>query len=347
MRKGTAQMYLLGLERGLSRTRRTSCSCSTARRQGEVQRRERRPTTPIRSSTACSSACTSMENGPERQALVDQMVEILRRDAPWVWGCHPKDYSLAHQWVYNRKPNKMANNGLEVSARRSGAARKIAERNGTGRWCGRCWLALVRAGASRSCPRCGLPAARARWRRSARVQAARLISCLPGPPRALRDPDPDRREPHSPSRCSSSSTTPDDMARMQLGQKRVTPEAIAEMEGRSAATTSRCCFNAQARRASASSPTPFFFEKSVQHVLVRFRARRRRARHRARDPHAHGAEPRARAARFSASGSGVYLTFALADSRSSARPTSTSWGVVLCVAAMSISGCSTSSAGSG
>jgi ABC-type oligopeptide transport system substrate-binding subunit len=54
-----------------------------------------------------------MENSEERQAIVDQMMEILRRDAPWVWGLHPKDYSLAHQWVYNRKPNKMANNGLK------------------------------------------------------------------------------------------------------------------------------------------------------------------------------------------------------------------------------------------
>jgi oligopeptide transport system substrate-binding protein len=54
-----------------------------------------------------------MDNGPERQALVDQMVEILRRDAPWVWGLYPKDYSLVHQWLYNRKPAKLAHNGLK------------------------------------------------------------------------------------------------------------------------------------------------------------------------------------------------------------------------------------------
>ena len=57
----------------------------------------------------------NMQNGPERQAIIDRMVETLRRDAPWVWGLHPKDYSLAHQWVYNRKPNKMANNGLKYA----------------------------------------------------------------------------------------------------------------------------------------------------------------------------------------------------------------------------------------
>ncbi|MBI3529420.1 MAG: ABC transporter substrate-binding protein [Betaproteobacteria bacterium] len=54
-----------------------------------------------------------MENGPERQALIDRMVEILRNDAPWVYMLYPKDYTLAHAWVYNRKPNKMANNGLK------------------------------------------------------------------------------------------------------------------------------------------------------------------------------------------------------------------------------------------
>ncbi len=54
-----------------------------------------------------------MPNGPERQALIDRMVEILRHDAPWVYMLYPKDYTLAHAWVYNRKPNKMANNGLK------------------------------------------------------------------------------------------------------------------------------------------------------------------------------------------------------------------------------------------
>ena len=55
----------------------------------------------------------AMENGPERQALVDELVEILRREAPWAGGFFPKDFALAHQWLYNRKANKMANNGLK------------------------------------------------------------------------------------------------------------------------------------------------------------------------------------------------------------------------------------------
>lgn len=54
-----------------------------------------------------------MPNGPERQAVIDRMVDILRYDSPWVWSFFPKDYTLHHAWVYNRKPNTMANNALK------------------------------------------------------------------------------------------------------------------------------------------------------------------------------------------------------------------------------------------
>ena len=54
-----------------------------------------------------------MYNGPERQAIIDRMVDIARHDAPWVWSLFPKDYTLHHAWVYNGKPNQMANNGLK------------------------------------------------------------------------------------------------------------------------------------------------------------------------------------------------------------------------------------------
>lgn len=54
-----------------------------------------------------------MDDGPERQALIDDLVEIARRDAPWVWGFNPKSFSLHHQWVHNAIPNQMANNTLK------------------------------------------------------------------------------------------------------------------------------------------------------------------------------------------------------------------------------------------
>jgi ABC-type transport system substrate-binding protein len=55
----------------------------------------------------------SMENGPERQAIIDRMHAILCEDAPWIWGFHPKDYTLRHAWLLNRKPTKVGNNTLK------------------------------------------------------------------------------------------------------------------------------------------------------------------------------------------------------------------------------------------
>ncbi len=55
----------------------------------------------------------NMESGPERQAIIDRMQEILRTDAPWLWGMHPKEYGLAHGWVFNRKPNPIGQNLLK------------------------------------------------------------------------------------------------------------------------------------------------------------------------------------------------------------------------------------------
>ena len=56
---------------------------------------------------------SNMDNGPQRQAVIDRMVEILRHDSPWVFGFHPKQFVLYHQWYHNAKPNLMANNTLK------------------------------------------------------------------------------------------------------------------------------------------------------------------------------------------------------------------------------------------
>jgi ABC-type transport system substrate-binding protein len=55
----------------------------------------------------------TMENSRERQEIIDRMTEILRHDAPWVFGYHPKDYSLRHAWLLNRKPSKVGHNTLK------------------------------------------------------------------------------------------------------------------------------------------------------------------------------------------------------------------------------------------
>ncbi|NOQ63225.1 MAG: peptide ABC transporter substrate-binding protein [Methyloprofundus sp.] len=56
---------------------------------------------------------SNMENSPERLAISHKMQEILRYDAPWVFGVHPKSVSLYHSWYHNLKPNLMANNKLK------------------------------------------------------------------------------------------------------------------------------------------------------------------------------------------------------------------------------------------
>lgn len=55
----------------------------------------------------------NMDNGPDRQRIIDHMVAVACRDAPWVWSFFPKNFSLHHAWVHNSKPNQMANNGLK------------------------------------------------------------------------------------------------------------------------------------------------------------------------------------------------------------------------------------------
>ncbi len=54
-----------------------------------------------------------MGNGPERREIVRRMNRILQDDAPWIFGFHPKSYTLGHAWLYNRKPNDVANNILK------------------------------------------------------------------------------------------------------------------------------------------------------------------------------------------------------------------------------------------
>jgi ABC-type transport system substrate-binding protein len=55
----------------------------------------------------------SLPGGPERQAVIDEMLAIVRDDAPWLWGFHPKSYALYHAWYGNAKPNMMARNSLK------------------------------------------------------------------------------------------------------------------------------------------------------------------------------------------------------------------------------------------
>ncbi|HHH46274.1 MAG TPA: peptide ABC transporter substrate-binding protein [Thiotrichales bacterium] len=55
----------------------------------------------------------NLPDGPERLAVIDRMLDIVRRDAPWAWGYYPKQFSLYHQWYHNVKPNLIARNTLK------------------------------------------------------------------------------------------------------------------------------------------------------------------------------------------------------------------------------------------
>ena len=57
----------------------------------------------------------NMDNTPERFQIIQQMQEVVRHDSPWIFGLHPKNFSLYHSWFGNLKPNLMANNRLKYT----------------------------------------------------------------------------------------------------------------------------------------------------------------------------------------------------------------------------------------
>jgi len=57
----------------------------------------------------------NMDNSEQRYQIIQQLQEVVRHDAPWVFGFHPKNFSLFHSWYSNLKPNLMANNRLKYT----------------------------------------------------------------------------------------------------------------------------------------------------------------------------------------------------------------------------------------
>ncbi|MDQ2994601.1 MAG: ABC transporter substrate-binding protein [Pseudomonadota bacterium] len=55
-----------------------------------------------------------MENSPERQAIINRMVGILREDSPWIFGFFPKDFVLNQRWVSKTKFD-IATNSLKYA----------------------------------------------------------------------------------------------------------------------------------------------------------------------------------------------------------------------------------------
>ena len=66
-------------------------------------------------------------HGEERLSIIQRMNRILQEDAPWIFGFHPKSYTLGHAWLHNRKPTDVGNNILKYQ-RIDVAARAQARR---------------------------------------------------------------------------------------------------------------------------------------------------------------------------------------------------------------------------
>ncbi|MEE9161081.1 MAG: ABC transporter substrate-binding protein, partial [Gammaproteobacteria bacterium] len=80
----------------------------------------------------------NISNGEARQLIIDRMVDIARRDSPWLWGYHPVAFSLHHDWYKNAKPNLMANNKLKY--KRIDSVKRKAQRE---KWNHSVWWPVV------------------------------------------------------------------------------------------------------------------------------------------------------------------------------------------------------------
>lgn len=69
-----------------------------------------------------------LDDGPEKEAVIHQMVDVVRHDAPWMFGYYPLSGGAWHGWVGNAKPTQMVRNTLQYyridSAQRATAIRE-------------------------------------------------------------------------------------------------------------------------------------------------------------------------------------------------------------------------------
>lgn len=55
----------------------------------------------------------NMPNDEKRLVKIREYLALVQDDAPWIWGVHPIDFTLTHQWVAPTKPHAIANNTLK------------------------------------------------------------------------------------------------------------------------------------------------------------------------------------------------------------------------------------------
>ena len=66
-----------------------------------------------------------LDDGPEKQQLIDRMIHILQDDCPWAFGYFPYAFGGYHDWVANGVPDSMIRDRLEYV--RLDPARRAAE----------------------------------------------------------------------------------------------------------------------------------------------------------------------------------------------------------------------------
>ena len=55
----------------------------------------------------------NMPTDEKRLIKIREYLALVQEDAPWIWGVHPIDFTLSHQWVSPTKPHAIANNTLQ------------------------------------------------------------------------------------------------------------------------------------------------------------------------------------------------------------------------------------------
>ena len=77
----------------------------------------------------------ALPDGPERKAVIDEMVKIAQHDAPWSFGIFPGSTGVYQQWLHNAKPSGVIMDRIRY-LRVDGAmrAQKIAEWNQPKAW---------------------------------------------------------------------------------------------------------------------------------------------------------------------------------------------------------------------
>jgi ABC-type transport system substrate-binding protein len=55
----------------------------------------------------------TLDNGPQKQALLDRMTEIVQEDSPWLWGYYPYAAGAFPNWLHNGKPSMVLKDFLQ------------------------------------------------------------------------------------------------------------------------------------------------------------------------------------------------------------------------------------------